>query len=203
MKRILNIIILSLMLLQVSAGNSPINHRKNKDVANLYNKAIDYVIAQLDVKESEVYILNGLNSMSWHPNNVSTFQNDSIIKIITYVIVQQELREACDNGGDEVIIPYKFKRGAKKREVEKKKSTVKYFLSFSKISSGLFDVAIHRNGGKPTKDPTSWMIVESPNFWYLGGYIFECNSSLSDFVNVYSDFRYNPKDFVDDDTNEK
>ena len=106
-------------------------------------------------------------------------------------------------GGDEVIIPYKFKRGAKKREVEKKKSTVKYFLSFSKISSGLFDVAIHRNGGKPTKDPTSWMIVESPNFWYLGGYIFECNSSLNDFVNVYSDFRYNPKDFVDDDTNEK
>ena len=69
------------MLLQVSAGNSPINYRKNKDVANLYNKAIDYVIAQLDVKESEVYILNGLNFMSWHPNNTSTFQNDSIIKI--------------------------------------------------------------------------------------------------------------------------
>lgn len=99
MKRILNIIILSLMLLQESAGNSPINYRKNKDVANLYNKAIDYVIAQLDVKESEVYILNGLNFMSWHPNNTSTFQNDSIIKIITYVIVPQELREACDNGG--------------------------------------------------------------------------------------------------------
>lgn len=99
MKRILNIIILSLMSLQVSAGNSPINYRKNKDVANLYNKAIDYVIAQLDVKEGEVYILNGLNFMSWHPNNTSTFQNDSIIKIITYVIVQQELREACDNGG--------------------------------------------------------------------------------------------------------
>ena len=73
------------MLLQVSAGNSPINYRKNKDVANLYNKAIDYVIAQLDVKESEVYILNGLNFMSWHPNNTSTFQNDSIIKIITYL----------------------------------------------------------------------------------------------------------------------
>lgn len=176
------IILATFFALHIHASNELIDY-KSQRIVNLYNKAIDYVIADLEISERDMYIDKELGGLCYP--RFPRFSNDSIVNVLW--------EDEYENIGCGVKnIHFKFKRGSNNRK------NTKYILVFSQIRHGLFDVEITRIGGYTNVEPIYYPIAPVQGEWHLASYLFECASSFDSFLNVYKFLNYHPKDFTED-----
>ena len=176
------IILATFFALHIHASNELIDY-KSQRIVNLYNKAIDYVIADLEISERDMYIDKELGGLCYP--RFPRFSNDSIVNVLWE-------DEYENNGCGIKYIHFKFKRGSNNRK------NTKYILVFSQIRHGLFDVEITRIGGYTNVKPIYYPIAPVQGEWHLASYLFECASSFDSFLNVYKFLNYHPKDFTED-----
>lgn len=73
------IILATFFALHIHASNELIDY-KSQRIVNLYNKAIDYVIADLEISERDMYIDKELGGLCYP--RFPRFSNDSIVNVL-------------------------------------------------------------------------------------------------------------------------
>lgn len=100
------IILATFFALHIHASNELIDY-KSQRIVNLYNKAIDYVIADLEISERDMYIDKELGGLCYP--RFPRFSNDSIVNVLWE-------DEYENNGCGIKYIHFKFKRGSNNRK---------------------------------------------------------------------------------------